>query len=54
MPIEMQHLKDIECQLEIKLSFVNEYVREIYNLAKRYNKIIVISSDMYLPLAVIS
>lgn len=53
MPSNLQHMKDIECQLEIDLSFINEYVRSIYDLAKRLQKKIIIASDMYLSYDVI-
>ena len=53
MPSSLQHIKDIECQLEIDLSFMNEYVRSIYDLARQLQKKIIIASDMYLSYNVI-
>lgn len=48
MPKELLHIKELECNLEIELSITNQYVKSLYELAKKYNKTIIIASDMYL------
>lgn len=45
----LEKLKSIECELEIDFIEKNEEIIDIYNYARKKNKKIIITSDMYLP-----
>ena len=53
MPSKYKYLKNIEIAYELKYCIPNEIILNLYRYAVKQNKIILISSDMYLPKEVI-
>lgn len=48
MPKELQYLKNIEIEQELKCCFQDQYMHDIFNYAIKNNKRVLIASDMYL------
>lgn len=49
VPENFQFIKQSEIEFEANILFANSEMLEIFNYAKEQNKIIIITSDMYLP-----
>jgi hypothetical protein len=50
---QIQQIKNVEIQLELKYCYTRNYTKELFELAKYAGKMIIINSDMYLPKVVI-
>ena len=53
MPQEYHNYKKIEIEIETKLLQPNNEMLEIFNYARKHNKTVIITSDMYLPTSIL-